>query len=78
MGYGAMQLVGRQVCVQNHYNLDNCGDDFLIGYLAGEGIGYVPNSPRVVHAAAISRTGGNGDRDGKQTAAGHSGMAHGT
>ncbi|MNG89721.1 putative oxidoreductase YdbC [compost metagenome] len=33
------------VCVQNHYNLINRGDDALIDHLAREGIAYVPFFP---------------------------------
>ncbi|EKF62959.1 putative oxidoreductase YdbC [Serratia plymuthica A30] len=33
------------VCVQNHYNLINRGDDALIDHLAQEGIAYVPFFP---------------------------------
>lgn len=32
-------------CVQNQYNLAHRGDDALIGWLAGEGIAYVPFFP---------------------------------
>jgi aryl-alcohol dehydrogenase-like predicted oxidoreductase len=39
------QSIGRVVCVQNHYNLVQRGDDPLIDALAREGIAYVPFFP---------------------------------
>jgi pyridoxine 4-dehydrogenase len=37
--------IAKIVCVQNHYNLVQRGDDVLVDKLAGEGIAYVPFFP---------------------------------
>jgi pyridoxine 4-dehydrogenase len=39
------QSIAPVACVQNHYNLANRGDDDLIGFLAAQGIAYVPFFP---------------------------------
>jgi pyridoxine 4-dehydrogenase len=39
------QRIAKIVCVQNHYNLVQRGDDVLVDKLAGEGIAYVPFFP---------------------------------
>jgi aryl-alcohol dehydrogenase-like predicted oxidoreductase len=39
------QSIAQIVCVQNHYNLVQRGDDALVDELAGQGIAYVPFFP---------------------------------
>jgi aryl-alcohol dehydrogenase-like predicted oxidoreductase len=39
------QSIAQVVCVQNHYNIANRGDDDLVASLAAQGIAYVPYFP---------------------------------